>query len=174
MSTVTFGPDPVAGILDALLSTLAGALAATSGGLPPRMEVGNGLAVVFDSAPMGWVRPVRVYPSQLALGQEDSQFVPRKQPFRWAVDVELGVIRCISTVQSTQNQPVLPSASQITSDSATLADDGRALRAAVQFLYPRRGDVLIRAWQPLPSAGGVGGSAIQVTVPFSDCKPTVT
>lgn len=177
--TVTYDrPDPVPPILDALLSALTDALAATTAGAPGHMVIGHGSAVALDCAPMGWVRPVLIYPSAETFGSPDG-YSPRKQPFRWAIDVELGVIRCVRGVKEHNHRPILPTPAEVTADSATILDDTRALRSVVQYLHPwrdpaQRTEVLIRRWQPIAAQGGVAGGTIQITVSFADCKPTVT
>lgn len=177
MSTVTWPAgqaDPVASILDQLQTVLTDALNGTTAQAPARVEIAYGTRPTFDEADMAWVMPLQVYPSQEAFGQQDARYTPRKQPFRWAVDVEVGVIRCGAVIGSADNRAVVPAGSAITAVSATVLEDARAIRAVAQFLHPWRGDVLQGKWQPIGPQGGVAGGAIQMTVPFADCKPTVT
>lgn len=175
MSTVVFkGPDPVADILAKLTGNLTDALGATQAGVPPRLEQTYGTRPTLDSAPMAWVRMAQMFASTENFGQEDTVFVPRRVPFRWGVEVELGVIRCVTTVQAAANQPVLPSAAEITADTLMITEDARALRHAVQYLQEWQRDVLWKPLQPIGPQGGTGGVTISIVVPFADCKPTIT
>lgn len=173
MTVIFNGVDPVADILDTFRTLLESTLTATPGGTPKRVIIGHGDGVTLDANEMAWIRPVRIYPSTEQFGQEDIMVMPRTI-FQWAVDVELGVVRCTATLQSANNQPILPSADAVTADSARILADCRAMRHVVQYLYPGRRKTLVRPWQPTVSAGGTAGGTITVAVPFNDCAPTIS
>jgi hypothetical protein len=164
--------DQAAGRLDTLLTCLTTALTATTRGCPQRTLISYGGAATWDSTDMAWVRPVRIYPSTENAGVQDTTPTSRKRPLRWYIEAELGVIRCVTGMESGY-QPRLPSAGAITLDAAVVMEDARALRAVASFLIPDgwKRQIVIHPWQPLPSEGGATGGTINISVPFRDVDP---
>ena len=166
------GADQVPIILDTLMTALTDALGCTTRGVPPRMVTTYGSAATLDCPEMGWVRVVNMFPSTRTGGQQDMLPTRMAEVVRWYVQVELGVNRCVTTVESSNGQPLLPTPTQIAANTATLTEDARALRAVALLLPERaRRDMNISAWTPTPADGGSMGGTINLSLWFTDCTP---
>jgi hypothetical protein len=87
----------------------------------------------------------------------------------WAVELEMGVYRCLATLDDEGNPP---SCQQIEHDAAVILSDAAAMRqAAVCCFRPGDGgrDVVVGEWAPVGPSGGCGGGVMSVTVQGYDC-----
>ena len=116
---------------------------------------------------VGWVRVVRIFPTAARFP------IPATDPQRcltgaYAVELELGVYRCVSVVDD-QGDP--PTCAQRTADAEKLLGDAAALRRAVCCFTQQGRQMIVGEWRPLGPSGGCAGGAMTVTVEAADCCP---
>lgn len=115
-----------------------------------------------------WVRWVRAYPSsQQKFPTADSQSSPCGVQ-RWAVQFELGAVRCSPTPDSDE----LPTCDEWTDVTLGIYDDGAAIRRAVCcYAASHEYDAVVfqDEGQPLTTEGGCAGVAYLVTISGAAC-----
>lgn len=115
-----------------------------------------------------WVRVVRVFPTAARFP------IPAADPNRcvtglYAVELELGVYRCVSVID---DDGVPPSCEQRTADTEKVLDDAAAMRRAVVCCFVARGrQAIVGEWRGRGPDGGCAGGAMTVLVEAGDCCP---
>lgn len=123
-------------------------------------------------AGLAWVRPMALYPSSVSFPDQDGNPVGNEGiPRAWAVQLEMGVIRCAPTPAAN----AIPTAEQWEECLQAIMDDGAAMRRAL-CCFEDRGNgrkrkILAGQWQPISIQGGCAGGILPVTVlgPACDC-----
>jgi len=122
-----------------------------------------------------WVRWVRAYPSgQNTFPTQDDRVSPCRV-LRWAVQFELGAVRCAPT----PDPESLPSCDEWTDVTLGVYDDGAAIRRAICcYAQSHEYDALVlqEDGRPLTTEGGCVGVAYLVTIsgPACDCQGAST
>ncbi|MFF3665470.1 hypothetical protein [Microtetraspora malaysiensis] len=159
-----------------LLGCLCGALEESLGGPPCRCCVYPGAQVPADSCcdcgagqGQAWVRVAKIFPAA-ARFPEQSFAVESCASRSWGVELEVGVYRCVATVDDEGNPP---SCEQVEHDAAVILDDAAAMRRAVAccFADGEHGnrDLVVGEWTPIGPSGGCGGGSMTVTIQAYDC-----
>lgn len=119
-----------------------------------------------------WVRVVRIFPTTSRFPQQALD-PGACRTGGWAVELELGVARCVATIDDDGNPP---SCDDRNADTIKILEDAAAMRAAVSCCYPSTD--LGRAWRSVPGqwtpiapAGGCAGGTMLVTIESADCCP---
>jgi hypothetical protein len=107
-----------------------------------------------------WVRLVRAFPSRDFPGQDTTQATCAT---RLAFELEVGVLRCVDTIQQDGTGP--DAATQLATTRMQLADMAAMHRAIKCCFAGRDTDYVLGAYQPTPFMGGVGGGTWTVTIP---------
>lgn len=119
-----------------------------------------------------WVRVVRIWPTGARWP------LPAADPAAcrvggYAVELELGVVRCVSTIDDDGSPPTCDDR---TADTVKILEDAAAMRAAASCCFP--GTDLGRAWRSIPGEwrpiepqGGCAGGTLLVTIESGDCCP---
>lgn len=145
---------------------------------------GAGFTALFDEyrdeccQGIAWVRPGQMiptggdWPQQLTSVQGPS--ASRGRPSQYAIQVELGVYRCIPIISSVSGaRDEIPIAAQWLAATQEAMDDAAALRRAICCLRSIYGNdsVLEGPVTPLQNEGTCGGQLVVVTVraPACDC-----
>jgi hypothetical protein len=122
-------------------------------------------------AGLAWVRPASFWPSSASFPVQDATPLP-KGTNAWAVQLELGAIRCMPTPDENE----IPTEEQWDAVTQAVMDDAAAMRRAICCFIDagtrsRSGRVLPGIWQPLQISGGCAGGILPVTVqgPACDC-----
>lgn len=131
---------------------------------PGMVHLAPGRQVAWDNCCEGgqlWVRVISMHPS--GEGVTGSSFPDRVvrdscAPATWAVQLGVGIVRCVATVNET-GEP--PNETQITNDAVNMLDDMELLRRAIVCNF-RRGvthvqRILLDSWTPQGVDGGCGG-----------------
>lgn len=159
-----------------LLECLCTALEGSLSGPPCRCCIYPGAAVPADSCcecdggqGQAWVRVARIYP--IIVGRFPNQmFEPTRCDTHraWAVELELGVYRCLATLDDDGNPPTCE---QLEHDAQMIADDAAAMRVAARCCFAGRDrDMVMGAWAPIGPSGGCGGGSMTLTVQAWDCE----
>lgn len=132
------------------------------------LSVSHLLSTTSDECCQGlaWVRPASFWPSSDAFPAQDETPLP-KGVNAWAIELELGAIRCMPTPDATR----IPTGDEWEAVTQAVMDDAAAMRRAICCFidgYPagRNGNlsVIPGIWQPLPTEGGCAGGVLPVTV----------
>lgn len=122
-----------------------------------------------------WVRVIRIFATgaRFALPALDPSAC---KTGALAVELELGVYRCVSTIDDEGNSPTCD---QRNADAAKILDDAAAMRRAVKCCFPATDEgthrqVIIGDWRSLGPEGGCAGGALTVTIEAADCCPPAT
>lgn len=166
-------------IAEELLACLCSELESTLGGPPCRCCIYPGADVPMDACGtdggrngqaavrIGSMTPTTSWPNLVVTGGPCDSIT-------WAVEYELVVYRCVSTVDDNANAP---SCDALRYDAAMLADDAAAMRRAVMCCLGDPEDpcsmglVQPGAYNPVPIQGGCGGGSMTVTIARADCCP---
>ena len=119
-------------------------------------------------AGIAWVRPGVMYESEpFPTQKSDASLI---ESFTWAVQVELGIIRCIPVIGEGRGD-VIPSATQWLAATVEAMDDAAALRRAICCLRDVYGQdaVIAGQIQPLENEGNCGGQSVIVTLRVQSC-----
>lgn len=122
-----------------------------------------------------WVRPARIYPSgQSSFPAQDDSVSPCRV-IRWAVDFEIGAVRCAPTPDAEE----IPSCDEWTDISIGVNDDGAAIRRAICcYANSHEYDAVVLQGEgaPLEVSGGCVGITYMVTIsgPACDCSGSST
>lgn len=120
---------------------------------------------------LAWVRWVRAYPSGQNQFPAQDDTVSPCGVIRWAVEFELGAVRCAPT-PDIEN---IPTCDQQTDVALNGYDDGAAIRRAAccyAITHPYDNLVLQGVGEPMTTEGGCVGVAYLVTIsgPACDCE----
>lgn len=163
-------------LAESLLACLCEALEGTIAGAPCHccLAVGPPPAdycceCAGGSSGQAWVRVVEIYPTS-KFPVRTLELAKCGQTEAYAVELELGTYRCVSTLD---DDGTPPTCAQTTRDVEVQLDDAAAMRHAVCcFQAQEGGRVLVRgSWQPIAPAGGCAGGIMRVTVAVYDCCP---
>jgi len=119
---------------------------------------------------LAWVRPVSFFPSSGAFPVQD-EVPPRGGMAAWAVNLEMGVIRCAPTPGADR----IPTGQEWDDTVQAVMDDAAAMRRALccfMDLVPGRANRMVPGiWQPISVEGGCVGGILPLTVrgPVCDC-----
>lgn len=148
-----------------LLESLGDRLEATEAGRPAVASlVPGGAAVAWDDCCEGkaWVRVVRIFPS--VRFPEQVQGALNCHTASLACELEVGVLRCASTVDE-QGEP--PSAEQLTADAVRTVCDAEAMyQAIIADFSPGLGALALGQYLPTDVDGGCVGGTMTVTFPL--------
>lgn len=120
---------------------------------------------------MAWVRVVRFFPSSEIFPEQDSSPLP-KGTSAWAIELEVGAMRCAPTDGPTG----IPSVEDWDNLTVQIMDDAAAMRRAIccyiEGASSRIRNTLPGEWSPLPTEGGCAGGTLSVIVraPACDCS----
>lgn len=160
----TCPPDPVLEKACELLETVKGRLAQTEAGAPERASlVPGGAAVAWDDCCAGqlWVRVGRIFASERF--PEPATGALRCETTTWAVEYEVGVLRCASTLDE-NGEP--PSTAQLFGDVERTMADAAGMRQALLYDFGGAHSlVAIGQWLPTEVEGDCVGGTMTVTVP---------
>lgn len=154
-------------LAEELLGCFCPLLAETVGGMPECgccLSLGPAVADVEHA----WVRVVRIYPSggRFPAQAFDVESCPANE---WGVELELGVFRCVATIDD-DGRP--PSCDQVRRDVEVQLDDAAAMRQAVNCCFADDDRLMVVGpWEPIPPQGGMAGGRMTVTVLIGDCCP---
>lgn len=158
-----------------LLSCLCAELADTIGGPPCVCCLSPGPEPMeCCQCPAGegnaWVRVVRIFPTTAKFPTPSTDPSPgRCVTGLYAVELELGVYRCVSTLDDDGRAP---SCAERTSDAEKILDDAAAMRRAVSCCFAVRGrQMIVGEWRSRGPDGGCAGGAMTVIVEADDCCP---
>jgi hypothetical protein len=166
-------------LAQALLACLCAALDDTVGGpvcsccLAPGPEPVDCCACAAGEG-KAWVRVVRIFPTAARWP------LPALDPSACAaggygVELELGVVRCVATIDDDGNPP---SCDQRNADTIKILEDAAAMRAAASCCFPstelgRQWRSLPGEWRAIEPQGGCAGGVMTVTIESADCCPPV-
>lgn len=162
-------PDPVAWpMAQALLGCLTEEIAKVrdppaSVGMRTGQRVDALLSVNEDECCSGlaWVRINDVYPTGTELFPLQDQVAVNCAPYSWAVELEMGAVRCAPTPDVTE----IPTNLQWEDLAEKIAQDAAAMRRAVVCCFPPLDvNFLLGRWQPLPTGGRCAGGTQMVTL----------
>jgi hypothetical protein len=140
-------------------------------GLRPGQQVDPLLSIYEDECCNGlaWVRINRIYPSSIDdFPTQDQVAIGCPSPRAWAVEMEMGAVRCAPTPDAT----TIPSNDDWGALVEKQMQDAAAMRRAVICCF---GDLdityLLGDWNPLPVSGRCSGGTQMVTVAaeYVDC-----
>lgn len=118
---------------------------------------------------IAWVRPGPMFPSQ-NFPEQDTQ--PSGTPTnQWAIQVELGIERCIPIVSNAEGNDANPTAAQWQAATQAAMDDRAALRrtiCCIQALVGKR-KVVVGQITPLENGGICGGEIVILTIAVEAC-----
>lgn len=130
----------------------------------PGQTVDALLSITDDECCSGlaWVRIAQVYPSAAgAFPLQDQTAENPCNPMSWAVELELGAVRCAPTPDAYS----LPDGTEWAQVTNRMMQDAAAFRRAVICCFDDLDlPFLLGAWQPLPVAGRCAGGTQLVTV----------
>lgn len=119
---------------------------------------------------LAWVRPASFFPSSGPFPGQD-QVAQKKGTLAWAVQLELGIVRCAPT----PDENSIPSDDEWEAVVEAVMDAAAAMRRAICCFIeaePGRAQrVLPGIWQPVAVEGGCVGGILPITVmgPACDC-----
>lgn len=120
---------------------------------------------------LAWVRPAAFYPSSDTFPGQDEAPNP-KGTLAWAVQLELGAIRCAPTPGPNR----IPTGAEWDAVTQAVMDDAAAMRRAICCFMDagrnRAKNMLPGLWSPLSVQGGCVGGVMTVTLrgPACDCS----
>lgn len=172
-------PDPVLPLAERLLACLCNALEDSHRGPVCACCLHPGSVVPMDYCDcecaggqgQAWVRVARIYPTGARFPSQTFDIQPCQQAVpSWAVELVMGVYRCIATIDD-EGRP--PDCAQVTDDAVALMSDAAAMRQAAMCCFPDGGDtaVVVGEYTPIGPSGGCGGGQLSVTVQAYDCCP---
>jgi len=171
---VTYPDDPVKTLLDQFMAILTVMLSGTVGGVPDHLAIPPGNVATRDVQEQAWVRDAGEYLTTRVEGQPDILPTSMARPLRWYMDIEVGVTRCIASVDAEGGTGEVPDAATITADNARILSDKQALRGFWRLMDRE----MVRAAKfgqivNLPNEGGSGGCSMTISVWFADCAPQI-
>lgn len=173
--------DAVMPLAERLLDCLCALLESTVGGPVCHCCLYPGRTVPVDHCcecpgsgeGQAWVRIERIYPTSGRFpARANHAAEPCGNGGGWAVELMMGVYRCVSTLDEAGNPPPCQ---DIWADAAKLSSDAAAMRAAATCCFPGEGiEAVPGDYEPLDADGGCGGGTMTVIARFDECCPDLT
>lgn len=169
--------DAVMPLAERLLDCLCALLEGSVGGPVCHCCVYPGRQVPVDyccDCPTGgegqaWVRVERIYPTSGRFPARATRPEPCGGGGAWAVELVMGVYRCVATLDDAGNPPPCD---RIFADAEKLLSDAAVMRAAASCCFPTGETESVPGdYEPLDSDGGCGGGVMSLLVRFDECCP---